>query len=168
MGPDGEEHPRIIGAQELQEQDLMEIPSSALKQSPGNAERETLKLSESVGDTNETISINLTPDQYEFIKSSQYIKYFLDNESSGVSLDMQKQRDGQIVFNFQFKKVDTVKMIKPEHVCQMLMISRRSLMHLVKSNKLSSYKIGGLRRFLLQDILDYLIRSEEVFTSSEV
>jgi excisionase family DNA binding protein len=168
LEPGGEEHFQIIGTQGLQEQDLIEIPSSALKQSPGNVEKETLTLEESGGDINETISIDLTPEQYGLVKSSQYIKYFLEGESSGVSLDMQKQRDGQIVFNFQFKKVDTVKMLKPVHVCQMLLISRSSLMNLVKSNKMRSYKIGRLRRFLLQDILDYLSRSEELFKSLEV
>jgi excisionase family DNA binding protein len=157
-----------IGAQGLQEQDLMELPSSELKRSPDNVEKETYALAESNRNINETISINLTPEQYALVKSSQYVKYFLDGESSGVSLDMQKQRDGQIVFNFQFKKVDTVKMLKPVHVCQMLQISRSSLMNLVKSNKMRSYKIGRLRRFLLQDIIDYLSRSEECFRSSEV
>jgi excisionase family DNA binding protein len=169
LEPGGEEHFQIIGTQGLQEQDLIEIPSSALmKQSPGNVEKETLTLAESGGDINETISINLTPEQYELVKSSQYIKYFLDGESSGVSLDVLKQRDGHIVFNFQFKKVDTVKMLKPVHVCQMLLISKSSLMNLVKSNKMRSYKIGRLRRFLLQDILDYLSRSEEFYKSPEV
>jgi excisionase family DNA binding protein len=168
LEPGGEENFQIIGTQGLQEQDLIEIPSSALKQSPGNVEKETLTLAESGGDINETISINLTPEQYGLVKSSQYVQYFLDGESSGVSLDMQKQRDGQMVFNFQFKKVDTVKMLKPGHVCQMLLISRSSLMNLVKSNKMRSYKIGRLRRFLLQDILDYLSRSEELFKSPEV
>ena len=152
----------------LSEQELTVIPSNVLKQSPRDVEKESVTLDESDGNINETISINLTPDQYDLVKSSQYVKYFLDGESSGVSLDMQKHTDGQIIFNFQFKKVETVRMLKSKHVCQMLQISIKSLMNLVKSKKIKSYKIGRLRRFLLQDILDYLSRSEEVFTSSKV
>lgn len=59
-------------------------------------------------------------------------------------------------------------MLKTGHVCQILQISNSALMNLVKSKKIKSYKIGRLRRFLLQDILDYLSRSEEVLGSSGV
>jgi excisionase family DNA binding protein len=155
-----------IAPQALSEQELTIIPSNVLKQSPSNVMNESVTLDESDGNIHETISINLTPEQYNLVKSSQYIKYFLDGESSGVSLDMQKHTDGQIVFNFQFKKVETVRMLKSKHVCQMLQISIKSLMKLVKAKKIKSYKIGRLRRFLLQDILDYLSRCEEVFKSS--
>jgi excisionase family DNA binding protein len=41
-------------------------------------------------------------------------------------------------------------------------------MTLVKSRKIRSYKIGRLRRFLLEDILDYLSKSEETFINSKV
>ncbi len=157
-----------IGIQVLPEKELIEIPSSVLKRSSSNIEEEVTTLDESDEDIDETISIDLTPDQYELVKSSRYVEYFLNGNSSGVSLDMQKRRDGQIIFNFQFKKVETVKMLKSGHVCQMLQISNSSLMKLVKSKKIKSYKIGRLRRFLLQDILDYLSRSEEIFGSSSV
>jgi excisionase family DNA binding protein len=158
--------PSGIGMQVLPENELIEIPSSILKRSSDNVEKETFAIDECDEDIDETISINLTPDQYALVKSSRYVKYFLNGDSSGVSLDMQRHRDGQIIFNFQFKKVETVKMLKSGHVCQMLQISNSSLIKLVKSKKIKSYKIGRLRRFLLQDILDYLSRSEEVFASS--
>jgi len=157
-----------IDSHELSDRGLMVIPTGVLDQSPSNVINESLNLDESNGDIHETISINVTPDQYNLVQSSQYIKYFLDGESTGVSLDMQKSTEGQIIFNFQFKRVETVKMLKSKHVCQMLQISIKSLMKLVKAKKIKSYKIGRLRRFLLQDILDYLSRCEEVFTSSKV
>jgi excisionase family DNA binding protein len=157
-----------IGTQLISEQELTVIPSNALKQSPSNVKKESVTPEYSDGNINETISINLTPEQYDLVKSSEYVKYFLDGESSGVSLDMQKHTDGQIIFNFQFKKVETVRMLKSKHVCQMLQIGNTSLMNLVKAKKIKSYKIGRLRRFLLQDILDYLSRSEEIFTCSQV
>jgi excisionase family DNA binding protein len=50
----------------------------------------------------------------------------------------------------------------------MLQISNSLLMNLVKSKKIRSYRVGRLRRFLLQDVLDYLSRSEELSESSEL
>ena len=158
--------PSGIGAQILPERELMEIPSRLLKKSSDNMER-TNTFDESDKDIDETISIDLTPEQYEVVKSSRYVKYFLNGDASGVSLDKHKRKDGQIIFNFQFRKVETVKMLKSVHVCQMLQISKSSLMNLVKARKIKSYKIGRLRRFLLQDILDYLSKSEELFGNSE-
>ncbi|MCX5853842.1 MAG: helix-turn-helix domain-containing protein [Deltaproteobacteria bacterium] len=144
-------------------QELTEIPAHVLRQGTDNVDEP-----EDLSDENEpAISIKLTPEQYNLVKSSQYVNYFLNGESSGVSLDMQQRPDGQIVFNFQFKKVDTVKMLKSEHVCQMLQISKSLLMTLVKSQKIRSYKIGRLRRFLFEDILDYLSKSEEIFINSK-
>ncbi|MEN6317385.1 MAG: helix-turn-helix domain-containing protein [Syntrophaceae bacterium] len=157
-----------IDSHELSDRELMVIPTGVFDQSPSNVINESLTLDESNGDIHETISINLTPDQYNLVQSSQYIKYFLDGESTGVSLDMQKPTEGQIIFNFQFKRVETVKTLKSNHVCQMLQISIKSLMKLVKAKKIKSYKIGRLRRFLLQDILDYLSRCEEVCSNSRV
>lgn len=152
----GKDQPPGEGARSVQSQELTEVPVETLN-----------KLSAvDYGEENKTVSIHLTPEQYDLVKSSQYVKYFLEGESSGVSLDVQKSPDGQIIFNFQFKKVETVKMLKTQHVCQMLQISNSLLMNLVKTGKIKSYKIGRLRRFLLQDILDYLSRSEEVFPHS--
>jgi excisionase family DNA binding protein len=125
-------------------------------------------LEASAKDINEAISINLTPEQYNLVKSNRYVKYFLNGDSNGVSLDIQRHTEGQIIFNFQFKKVDIVRMLKAKHVCQMLEISNSLLMKLVKSQKIRSYKIGRVRRFLLQDVLDYLSRSEEFTESSEL
>ena len=157
--------PSGIGAQLLPEGELFEIPSRLLKRSFDNVER-AHALDESDEAIDETISIDLTPEQYEIVKSSRYVEYFLNGDASGVSLDKHKRKDGQIIFNFQFRKVETVKMLKTVHVCQMLQISKSSLMNLVKAKKIKSYKIGRLRRFLLQDILDYLSKSEELFGNS--
>lgn len=70
-------------------------------------------------------------------------------------------QDGKYVFNFLFKKVHDVRMLSPKDVCIMLKISRRFLTKLVSSGKIDSYKIGRLRRFLLDDILTYLGENKE-------
>ena len=157
-----------IDSQLLHGRELIEISSGVLKQSPKSAKEEPHGLGESDKNIDEAISVNLTPEQYDLVKSNRYVNYFLNGDSTGVSLDIQKHTEGQIIFNFQFKKVDIVKMLKAKHVCQMLQISNSLLMNLVKSKKIRSYRIGRLRRFLLQDVLDYLSKSEELTESSEL
>ena len=164
--PEREQSPGID--MEVEEHELTEMPTRELQLSSSNTDKGMPTPDAPEKNSDETISINLTPEQYDLVKSSQYVKYFLKGEASGVSLDVQKHGNGQIIFNFQFRKVNTVKMLKSEHVCHMLQISKSTLIKLVKLKKMKSYKIGRLRRFLLQDILDYLSRSEEVFKSSGI
>lgn len=159
----GEQRP---GSHLRYDRELIEIPSTLLNQGSKGMGKEFHRLEAPPQDINESISINLTPDQYDLVKSNRYVNYFLNGEATGVSVDIQRHTEGQIIFNFQFKKVDIVRMLKAKHVCQMLEISNGMLMNLVKSKKIRSYKIGRLRRFLLQDVLDYLSRSEEVSGSS--
>lgn len=71
-------------------------------------------------------------------------------------------QEGKYVFNFLFKKVHDVRMLSPKDVCIMLKISRRFLSKLVSSGKIDSYKLGRLRRFLLDDILTYLGENKEM------
>lgn len=42
----------------------------------------------------------------------------------------------------------------------MLQISRSFLTKLIKAGQMKSYKLGRLRRFLLEDILEYLSQGE--------
>ena len=156
-----------LSSHPLHAQELIEIPSNMLNQDFKHMKKQTHNPEAFVPDINDAISVNLTPEQYDLIKSNRYVKYFLNGDTTGVSLDIQRHTEGQIIFNFQFKKVDIVRMLKAKHVCQMLQISNSMLMSLVKSKKIRSYKIGRLRRFLLQDVLDYLSRSEEIFGTSE-
>ena len=164
--PGPQQHLRM-GPHSLHAQDLIEIPSNMLNQDFKYTMKQTYNPEAPIPDINDAISVNLTPEQYDLIKSNRYVKYFLNGDTTGVSLDIQKHTEGQIIFNFQFKKVDIVRMLKAKHVCQMLQISNSMLMGIVKSKKIRSYKIGRLRRFLLQDVLDYLSRSEEILGSSE-
>jgi excisionase family DNA binding protein len=153
---------RVLPAEEL-----AEIPAGILRHSPDLTDERTA-LSEGFADGKEgEMSIKLTPGQYKLIESSQYVRYFLNGEAKDVSLDVQKHQDGQIVFNFQFNKADTIRMLKAAHVCQMLQISKTLLIKLVKAQKIKSYKIGRLRRFLLEDIISYLSKSEEVVNCLE-
>lgn len=76
--------PSRIGVQVLPENELIEIPSSVLKISSNNMEKD--------------------PYQYALVKSSHYVKYFLNGDSSVFSLDMQKRRDGRLFSIFNSRK----------------------------------------------------------------
>lgn len=77
------------------------------------------------------------------------------------------EQEGKYVFNFLFKKVHDVRMLSPTDVCIMLKISRRFLSKLVSTGKIDSYKLGRLRRFLLDDILTYLGEHRETPATGE-
>jgi len=53
-------------------------------------------------------------------------------------------------------------MLAPNQVCQMLQVSRSFLQKIINEKKIKSYKLGRIRRFLLEDILDYLSSDTEL------
>ncbi|MCE5212327.1 MAG: helix-turn-helix domain-containing protein, partial [Deltaproteobacteria bacterium] len=54
-----------------------------------------------------------------------------------------------------------VRMLAPNQVCQMLQVSRSFLQKIIHENRIKSYKLGRMRRFLLEDILEYLSNDAE-------
>jgi len=116
---------------------------------------------------NQVFTFNLTPQQQELVKSSSHIKTLMDKAADNPALDVQQREDGHIVFKFNLEKMETVKMLKSEHVCQMLQISKSLLARLVREKKIKSYKVGRLRRFSLEDILAYLTENED-YRNSEM
>ena len=72
-----------------------------------------------------------------------------------IVLDM-KREDGQTFLNFHFGDADSMKLLNTKETCRMLQVSASFLMKLVRDKKLKSYKLGRLRRFSFQDVLDYL------------
>ena len=80
---------------------------------------------------------------------------------SGIALEDPMVEEGRVTFNFRLRTEETLKMLKPEQVCQMLQVGKTFLVKLVRQKKLRSYKFGRLRRFLLADVIDYLAVSED-------
>ncbi len=111
-------------------------------------------------DENDNLSLNLTPKQSELMQSNEHLNSFTDHESKSIVLNMKKV-DGQIFLNFNFGEADSMKMLKTKEACRMLQVSSSFLMKLVKEKKLKSYKLGRLRRFSFQDVLDYLTENIE-------
>lgn len=64
-----------------------------------------------------------------------------------------------IVFNLHMDDVPGPRMLTPKMLCEMLQVSRHTLSKLVRDGALRSYKIGRLRRFSCEDVIDYLSRS---------
>ncbi len=158
-----------IDSHSINEKESISISSSTLNKTGPFVKKEELHAPESTIAKTDAISVNLTPEQSYHLRSRGCLNYFLERDATtGVSLDIQQHSEGLIVFNFQFEKESVVRMLTAKQVCQMLQVSNSLLMGLVKSKKIRSYKVGRLRRFFLQDVLDYLSRSGEVFGSSEL
>jgi len=108
-----------------------------------------------------TISVHLKPEQCEIALSNEHVRDLLGKTVGDIKSDVEIDEKGQIVFNFHFKHVQGARSLKPEHVCQMLQISKGMLMKLIKEEKIKSYRIGRLRRFLLSDVLEFITDSQE-------
>ena len=108
-----------------------------------------------------TVSLMLTQNQTRALQSNPYIRSFL-NAKSAEGCEAIKHRDQTIVVKFEFGSIPPLRLLKVEEVIQMLRISRSYLNELVRQGKLKSYKLGRLRRLMLDDILFYLEGSQEL------
>lgn len=135
--------------------------SNSMTESVHHDERDGNPPEKGVHETDQMLSFELTPEQSELVKSNSYISSLLNQTSANLSLNVQRGENGELILNFYAQKAHTVRMLKPDEVCQMLQVSKWFLMKLVREKQMRSYKIGKLRRFSLEDVLDYLARSEE-------
>ena len=141
---------------------VVEVTPYALTNTTSQNKDEGSVFEEVTSDKDEIISVELTPEQSTMVQSLEYIKSLSLDKDHGVKLDMLRDADGKVLFNFHFRPVYTVKMLNSKNVCEMLQIGRSFLAKLVKTKKIKSYKIGRRRRFSLEDILEYLSKSLEI------
>ena len=111
-------------------------------------------------DESDNLSLNLTPEQSELMKSNEHLNSFADYDTKSFVLNMKKV-GGQTSLNFHFGDADSMKLLKTREACRMLQVSTSFLMKLVREKKLKSYKLGRLRRFSFQDVLNYLTENIE-------
>jgi excisionase family DNA binding protein len=104
----------------------------------------------------------MTKEQSALLQQSEYIKELLSGTKNDPSLDIKLNPDGRISLNYHFNDSLILRMLSSNQVCQMLQISRSFLRKIINENKLNSYKLGRMRRFLLEDILEYLSNDAEV------
>ena len=110
-------------------------------------------------DLAKTISIDLTPEQSKVIRSCDELS---PGRTCVVNLETAQKDGAQVVFNFRLVPLYGGRMLSSQDVCSMLQISKWSLRKLVKMNRMDSYRVGRLRRFLLEDVLHYLSHCREI------
>jgi excisionase family DNA binding protein len=118
-------------------------------------------IQEIAGNASSVISITLTREQSALLMQSSYIQELLNGRKKDPAMDVKLTADGRLALNYKYTESFLLRMLTAHQVCQMLQISRSFLQKLVNDNKIKSYKIGRLRRFMLEDILDYLSNDEE-------
>ncbi len=123
----------------------------------GGADYEFENLADGESDK---ISLNLTSEQSDLMQSNERLKSFAEHETKSFVLDMKKV-EGHTFLNFHFSEADSMKLLKTKDACRMLQISDGFLMRLVREKKIRSYKLGRLRRFSFQDVLNYLTENIE-------
>jgi len=140
--------------QEIQE--VSNVPNLMLPPSFHIHDGDNLIFKEVTGDEEQIFSIELTPQQSQVVQSMNLIKDLVGGKHQGVKISMEEAEGGKTAFNFHFKPVYTTRMLNSKDVATMLQISRSFLYKLVRLKEIKSYKIGKLRRFLLEDVIDYL------------
>jgi hypothetical protein len=115
-------------------------------------------------DSARTLSIDLTPEQSKVIRSCDELH---PGRTCVVNLETTQTDGGHVVFNFRLVPLYGGRMLNSLDVCTMLQISQWSLRKLVRTSKMDSYRVGRLRRFLLEDILHYLSHSREMSQSND-
>lgn len=144
----------------LQDRKKPEVPLDA---DPGNdvAKRKADPIFEEVtGQEEKSFSLELTNEQSGNVQSITSIQEILNESDFGVKLNVQHREDGRVFFNFHFEPLYMARMLDSKGVCEMLQISKSLLSNLVKKKVIKSYKIGNLRRFSLEDVLEYLNKSK--------
>jgi excisionase family DNA binding protein len=161
----GEDSTAAIVSEEkvaIQEQDVRELPQTP-RVEPSNdfniSDGDHLIFKEVAGDEEQIFSIELTPQQSRVVQSMNCIKDLLSGKHHGVKMSMEETNDGKTAFNFHFKPVYTTRMLNTRDVALMLQISNSMLYRLIKEKEIKSYKVGQLRRFLLEDVVQYLSNS---------
>ncbi len=155
----GQDMPADIAEPAPKEQEIQEIssvPGLMLPPSFRIHDGDNLIFKEVAGDEEQIFSIELTPQQSQVVQSMNLIKDLVSGKHQGVKISMEETGSGKTAFNFHFKPVYTTRMLNSKDVSTMLQISRSFLYKLVRMKEIKSYKIGKLRRFLLEDVIDYL------------
>ncbi|MDY6843709.1 MAG: helix-turn-helix domain-containing protein [Thermodesulfobacteriota bacterium] len=145
----------------IQDLKVSETSSYKLARSIDPSERGIPIFEEVTGQNDQILSIELTPEQSEIVRSTESIQELLKGVSDGVNLDIQQGKDGKIFFVFYFKPIYMVRMLNTKSVCEMLQISRSHVAKLIREKHIKSYKIGRSRRFSLEDVLEFVNKSVE-------
>jgi excisionase family DNA binding protein len=108
------------------------------------------------------ISIAMNQEQTNMLQTSEYIKRLLDGIIPNTAFDIKRNADGLILLNLRFNESPLMRMLRINQLCEILQISRSFLTRIIRDEKIKSYKVGRLRRFLWADVLEYLQSNEQL------
>lgn len=147
----------IVGRPDVRE--LAEASRTELSNGFNDNDGDHLIFKEVAGDEEQIFSIELTQKQSQVVQSMHCIKDLLSGKHHGVKMSMEQTIDGKTAFNFHFKPVYTTRLLNTQDVTLMLQISKSMLYRLIKEKEIKSYKVGQMRRFLLEDVVQFLSNS---------
>lgn len=138
---------------------IREMPTIGCSEPEKNSKHHGSQVGNTWAEDNQVIKIQLTPDQCMAVRSKGCLDQLLGGNFGKGDLDLETYEDGRIAFNLHLRLVTGASMLNSREVCRMLQVSRSFLAKNVKNGSIKSYKIGRLRRFLLEDVLNYMSRS---------
>ena len=104
----------------------------------------------------EQLTLPITPSQAEMLRAR------LEREEiAGVHLYLAGGREAQATLSLSFKSRGAVQLLTAAQVCEMLRISTSTLGKLVRNGALPCYRLGRLRRFQMEEVLDFLFQSAQ-------
>jgi excisionase family DNA binding protein len=99
------------------------------------------------------LAIPLTAAQSRAVREGGILSVLEGETPKSFQVDVERGENGSVVFHFHLQNH---MMLNPVQVCRMMQISRSLLNRMILEKKIKSYKIGRLRRFFLNDILENL------------
>jgi excisionase family DNA binding protein len=97
----------------------------------------------------EALTLELTPEQMERVRSNTHYQ------------SLHGTGQAPIFLSLHLETSFPTKMLKSGQICDMLQISKSTLRRLVKTEAFRSHRIGRLRRFAVEDVMEYLSRGLE-------
>lgn len=95
------------------------------------------------------------------------VRYFFCKGNRGLRVHAEKDGDGrEIKLYLHFNNICTFRLLDGKEVCRILQVSRSFLKRLTARGELRGCKIGRMRRYLLEDVLEY-VSSKGVFMSGD-
>jgi excisionase family DNA binding protein len=96
------------------------------------------------------LTIELTPEQMKRVRSNDCFRHIYGASRAPIFLSL------------HLETPFPMKMLKSEQICDMLQVSKSTLARLVKAGTFRSHRIGRLRRFAAEDVMEYLSKDIEI------
>lgn len=149
---------RLFGQGErLDEPGIFKAP--ALSAARTRLVRDAQQSGGAAGDNGETaggrVSLTLTPAQMRTLQTDPHLASLLYEKGHLLTGKVGHCDEGTTI-QLELPSLPPVRLLKLDEVTRMLRIGRSSLRAILKEGTLKSYKLGRLRRVMLDDLLTYL------------